>query len=151
MARMVGTIQLDAGSVKNEHILNTERIDADVQQHVYRCLTNFDLAITGTPVAREELLYVCEVAGTIRQFAGLAVVDGSAASITLDLKKNGTTCLSSPITITNATGDGVVVDGTLSVTTVAVGDRLSVALAVSSSTGMQGVTAWFSVEEGGAP
>jgi len=151
MGRIIGSIQLDAGSVKNEHILSTERIDADLQQHLYSCFTNFALAITGTPVAREEILFVAEVAGTIRQFAGLAVVDGSAASVTLDLKKNGTTCLSSVVTITNATGDGTVVDGTLSVTTVAVGDRLSVALAVSSSTGMQGVCAWFTVEEGSAP
>lgn len=146
-----GTLSIDAGSITDDSISSAARIDADKQQHLYRCTTNFALGITGTPVAREELLYVAEVAGTIRQFAGLAVVDGSSASITLDLKKNGTTCLSSVVTITNATGDGTVVDGTLSVTSVAVGDRLSVALAVSSSTGMQGVTAWFTVEENGAP
>jgi len=44
-----------------------------------------------------------------------------------------------------------VVDGTLSSTTVAVGDVLSIALAVSTSTGMQGPFAWLTVEENGAP
>ena len=151
MARMVGTIQLDAGSVKNEHILNTERIDADVQQHLYRAWTNFDLAIGATPVAREEVVHVCEVAGTIRQFAAMCNDSGTAASVTFDLKKNGTTCLSTPVNIVHGTGDRVVVDGTLTVTTVAAGDVLSIALAVSSSTGMQGPMAWVTIEENGAP
>jgi hypothetical protein len=67
------------------------------------------------------------------------------------LKKNGTTVLSSVVTITNATADRAVVDGTISNTTVAVGDVLSIAFAVSSSTGMQGPFAWCTIEENGAP
>jgi hypothetical protein len=54
------------------------------------------------------------------------------------------------VTITNATGDKAVIDGTLSGTTLAVGDILSIALAVSSSTGMQGPFAWCTIEESGA-
>jgi hypothetical protein len=151
MARITGTIQLDAGSVEDQHISSGTRIDADKQQHLYRASTNFDLAIGATPVAREEIVYVCEVAGTIRQFAALCNDTGTAASVTFDLKKNGTTVLSSVVTITNATGDKAVIDGTLSATTLAVGDILSIALAVSSSTGMQGPFAWCTIEESGAP
>jgi len=151
MARITGSIQLDAGSVEDQHISSGTRIDADKQQHLYRASTNFDLAIGATPVAREEIVYVCEVAGTIRQFAALCNDTGTAASVTFDLKKNGTTVLSSVVTITNATGDKAVIDGTLSATTLAVGDILSIALAVSSSTGMQGPFAWCTIEESGAP
>jgi hypothetical protein len=151
MARITGTIQLDAGSVEDQHISSGTRIDADKQQHLYRASTNFDLAIGATPVAREEIVYVCEVAGTIRQFAALCNDTGTAASVTFDLKKNGTTVLSSVVTITNATGDKAVIDGTLSATTLAVGDILSIALAVSSSTGMQGPFAYCTIEESGAP
>jgi hypothetical protein len=150
MARITGTIQLDAGSVEDQHISSGTRIDADKQQHLYRASTNFDLAIGATPVAREEIVYVCEVAGTIRQFAALCNDTGTAASVTFDLKKNGTTVLSSVVTITNATGDKAVIDGTLSATTLAVGDILSIALAVSSSTGMQGPFAYCTIEESGA-
>jgi hypothetical protein len=150
MARITGTIQLDAGSVEDQHISSGTRIDADKQQHLYRASTNFALAIGATPVAREEIVYVCEVAGTIRQFAALCNDTGTAASVTFDLKKNGTTVLSSVVTITNATGDKAVIDGTLSATTLAVGDILSIALAVSSSTGMQGPFAYCTIEESGA-
>ena len=151
MARITGTIQLDAGSVEDQHISSGTRIDADKQQHLYRASTNFDLAIGATPVAREDIVFVCEVAGTIRQFAALCNDTGTAASVTFDLKKNGTTVLSSVVTITNATGDKAVIDGTLSATTLAVGDVLSIALAVSSSTGMQGPFAYCTIEESGAP
>ena len=150
MARLTGSMQLDAGSVEDQHISSGTRIDADKQQHLYRASTNFDLAIGATPVAREEIVYVCEVAGTIRQFAALCNDTGTAASVTFDLKKNGTTVLSSVVTITNATGDKAVIDGTLSGTTLAVGDILSISLAVSSSTGMQGPFAWCTIEESGA-
>lgn len=151
MARMIGSLQLDAGSVEDQHISSSTKIDADKAQHLYRAWTNFDLAIGATPVAREEIVHVCEVAGTIRQFAALCNETGTSASVTFDLKKNGTTVLSSVVTITNATADKAVVDGTLSSTTVAVGDILSIALAVSSSTGMQGPFAWCTIEENGAP
>jgi hypothetical protein len=74
-------------------------------------------------------------------------LSGTAASVTFDLKKNGTTILSSVVTITNATGDRVVVDGTLASTALAAGDVLSIALTVSTSTGMQGPFAWVTVKE----
>jgi len=151
MARLIGTLQLDAGSVEDQHISSSTKIDADKAQHLYRAWTNFALAIGATPVAREEIVHVCEVAGTIRQFAALCNETGTAANVTFDLKKNGTSILSSVVTITNATADKAVVDGTISSTTVAVGDVLSIALAVSSSTGMQGPFAWLTVEENGAP
>lgn len=151
MARLVGTFQPDAGSFEDQHISNNTKIDADKLQHLYRVGTNFALAIGATPVAREEIVHCCEVAGTIRQFAALCNETGTAASVTFDLKKNGTSILSSVVTITNATADKAVVDGTLSSTTVAVGDVLSIALAVSTSTGMQGPFAWLTVEENGAP
>jgi hypothetical protein len=151
MARLIGTLQLDAGSVKNEHILSTERLDADIQQHLYRAWTNFDLAATATPVARVEVVYVAEVAGTIRQFAACCYDSGTAASVTFDLLKNGVSVLSSTINIVHGTGDRVVVDGTISSATVAVGDVFTMALAVSSSTGMQGPMCWATFEENGAP
>jgi hypothetical protein len=151
MARFVGTIQLDAGSVKNEHILSTERIDADLQQHLYRAVTNYDLAAGATPVARTEVVFVAEQSGTIRQFAACCYDSGTSASVTFDLLKNGTTCLSAPVNVVHGTGDRVTVDGTLTVTTFAAGDVFTMTLAVSSSTGMTGPCSWATFEEGNAP
>lgn len=150
-ARFTGTLQVGAGTISDSQIASSAAIDADKMQHLYRVGTNFDLAIGATPVAREEVVYVAEVAGTIRQFAAMCNETGTSASVAFDLKKNGTTVLSSTVSITNATSDRAVVDGTLSSTSVAVGDVLSIALAVSSSTGMQGPFAWATIEENGAP
>jgi hypothetical protein len=87
----------------------------------------------------------------VRAFNALLNVDGSSTSITFDLKKNGTAMLSSVITITNTTGDRVVTAGTLSVTTFAADDVLSISMTVSSSTGAQGPFAWIELEENTAP
>jgi len=71
--------------------------------------------------------------------------------VTFDLKKNGSSVLSSVVTVTNATSDRAVVAGTITTSTIAIGDVISIELAVSSSTGMQGPFAWAVIEENGAP
>ena len=151
MARFSGTLTMDSGSILDATISSATRIDADKMQHVYKPGTGFALAIGGTPAAREEIVFVADQSGTIRSFHALCNATGSAASVTFDLKKNGTTCLSSVITITNAQTSGQTYDGTLSVTTFAAGDIFSIALAVSSSTGMTGPYAWAAIEESQAP
>jgi hypothetical protein len=142
---------LDAGTITNDSIATAAAIDADKLQHCYKPHTNFGFVIGGTPTTREEIVYVASQAGTIRAFNCLLTVDGSSTSIAFDLKKNGTTMLSSAVTLTHSTGDGVVTAGTLSVTTFAADDRLSISMTVSSSTGAQGPFAWIELEENTAP
>jgi hypothetical protein len=107
--------------------------------------------IGGTPTTREEIVYVASQAGTVRGFAALLNETGTSSSITFDLKKNGVTMLSSVVTITNATADRAVTAGTLSVTSFAADDVLSISMAVSSSTGAQGPFAFIELEENQAP
>lgn len=76
---------------------------------------------------------------------------GTSTSITFDLKKNGTTMLSAVETITHGDSDRSVQTPTLSVTTFAADDVISIAMAVSSSTGAQGPYAWIELEENTAP
>ena len=147
MARFSGTLQLDAGSVNNQEIASAAGIETSKLQHLYRAATGFGLAIGATPTTREEVVFVAETAGSVQQFAAMCNDSGTAASVTFDLKKNGTSILSSVVTITNATGDRVVVDGTLASTALAAGDVLSIALTVSTSTGMQGPFAWVTIKE----
>ncbi len=151
MGKIVGSITLDAGSVTDQHVSSNAALDADKMQHVYSAGTGFGFVIGGTPTAREEIVYVAKQAGTIRGFHCLLNVDGSSTSITFDLKKNGSSILSSVVTITDSTGNRVVQDGTLSSTTLAADDVLSIAMAVSSSTGAQGPYAWIDIEENSAP
>jgi len=146
-----GTFTLEAGVVTNESIASGAAIDADKMQHTYKPGTNFGFVIGGTPTTREEIVYVASQAGTVRGFAALLNETGTSSSITFDLKKNGVTMLSSVVTITNATADRAVTAGTLSVTSFAADDVLSISMAVSSSTGAQGPFAFIEHEENQAP
>ncbi len=151
MARLVGIFTPDPGGITDSHIASDAEIDADKMQHVYTAGTSLGFAIGATPTTREEIVYVAKQAGTIRGFHALLNVDGSSTSITFDLKKNGSSILSAVITVTSSTGDRVVSDGTLSSTTLAADDVLSISMTVSSSTGAQGPYAWVDVEENAAP
>lgn len=151
MGKIVGPVILDAGQVTDSHVSASTKIDADKMQHVYKPGTDFGIATGSTPATRTETVFVASQAGTIRGFHALLTVDGSSTSITFDLKKNGVSILTSVITITDSTGDGAVQDGTLSSTTLAADDRLTLVMTVSSSTGAQGPYAWVELEENAAP
>lgn len=129
----------------------TADIQSQSMRHMFKPSTNFGFNVGDTPTAKEPPLYTASGPCTIVGFHGLVNESGSSASITMDLKKNGVSILSAPIAITNATGDRVIVDGVLTSPTLVAGDVLSVALAVSSSTGMQGPFAWASIEETNSP
>jgi len=151
MGKIVGAVTLDAGQITDQHIATSAAIDADKMQHTYSKGTNFGFVIGGTPTTREEIIDTARATGTIRGFHALLNVDGSSTSITFDLKKNGVSILTAVITITDSTGNRAVQDGTLSSTTLAADDVLSIAMTVSSSTGAQGPYAWVDIEENAAP
>lgn len=148
-AKFTGALTFDNESVRNEHFSSntTYALDADKMQHIYHAGTNFGLEYNATPAAKVFVVYVATAAGTIRGFHGMLYDSGTSTSITFDLKKNGTTVLSSPITIVHGDGDRTVLDGTLSVTTFATDDVFTVHLATSSTTGAQGPYAWAMFEE----
>lgn len=147
-AKLVGTFTFPSGGITNEHISTSAAVDSDKLQHLHKRGTNFALAIGGTPAAREEIVYVCEAAtAVVRGFHALLNDTGTSTSVTFDLKKNGTTMLSSVITITHGEADKAVSDATMSSTSLVAGDILSIQLAVSSSTGAQGPYAWAEIDE----
>lgn len=146
-----GVLTLDSGSILNDAISSAAAIDADKMQHFYKPGTCFGFAIGATPTTREEIVFVASQAGTVRAFNCLLNDTGTSTSITFDLKKNGTTMLSAVETITHGDSDRSVQTPTLSVTTFAADDVISIAMAVSSSTGAQGPYAWIELEENTAP
>lgn len=147
-AKIVGVLTMPSGIVENEHVSSTAAIDSDKLQHLHKVGTNFDLAIGGTPAAREEIVYVCEAAAaTVRGFHALLNDTGTSTSVTFDLEKNGSSILSSVITITHADADRAVLDGTISNTALVAGDVLSITLAQTSTTGAQGPFAWVEIDE----
>ena len=142
-----GTITYATGSITDDAIANTAAISADKLKHIFKPGTNFDLAVGGTPVTREETVFVASTSGTIRGFHYLLTDTGTTTSIAWDLKKNGTTVLSGTGSSTHSDTDGSVEDGTLSVTSFVADDRFTIVMTVTSATGAQGPFAWADLEE----
>ena len=145
MANVTGNVA--AYSITNQHVSPTADLPSSCVRHIFKPSTDFGLSTGSTPVSADKIVYTASGTGTIKGFHGLVNESGSSASITMDLKKNGVSILSAPITITNSTGDRIPVDGVLTSTTLTSDDVLTVVLAVSSSTGMQGPFAWVVIEE----
>lgn len=146
-----GTLTYDAGSIVDQHISSSAAIDADKMQHVHKIISNFGLEYNATPAAKVFVVYVATAAGTIRDVGAGLYDTGTSTSITFDLKKNGTTVLSSVITVAHTDADKATVGGTLSVTTFAAGDVFTMHLATSSTTGAQGPFMFSDFEENSAP
>ncbi len=147
-----GTLVFNNGEVTNSAISSNaaDAIDCDKLQQFMSKGTNFGFVIGGTPTTREEIVHVATFAGTFRGFHCLLNDTGTSTSIAFDCKKNGTTILSSAVTITHAASDRAVSDGTLSVTTFAADDVISISMTVTSSTGAQGPFAYVVLEENNA-
>ena len=79
--------------------------------------------------------------------AGSIVAAIGAATVTIDLKKNGTTMLSGVITLDNANTARVIEDGTLSVTSLAADDFLELVITATAGGGTLptgfGVQVWW--------
>lgn len=143
--------QLGAADVHDEHIDAANPLGPTKYKPSYVKGTNFALAIGATPVAREEIVHVCRAAGTIRSFIATLNAGGSSTSITFDLKVNGASVLTGVVTYTNSDGNRAIKTGTIATAPVAAGDVVSIAMAVSSSTGAQGPYAELGITENTAP
>lgn len=152
-----GEITLPSGVILNDAINSAAAIDVDKLRQMHKFETNFGLAIGATAVAREDIVFVAKGSGIIRGFHALLNVTGtSTLDVSFDLKKNGTTILSSLITIeavdaaSNPTSDGQVKDGIFTATgaSYVTDDIFSIELTVVSSTGASGPLAWIDVEQG---
>jgi len=150
-ARFVGELTPGSGDIIDEHVSSAAAIAVTKIKHAYMPGTNFGFVIGGTPTTREEVVHVAASAGTIRGFHSMLNDSGTNTAIAFDLKKNGTTVLSAPISAVHGDGDRTVLDGTLSVTTFVADDVLSISMTVTSSTGAQGPYAWAAIAEDSAP
>lgn len=139
--------QLPSGSVVDEDISSLTNLDADKLQHLYKQGTNFALAIGGTPVTREEIVFIASTAGILRAFHCILEDSGTSTDIDFDLKVNGVSVLSAGVNYVHGDGDGTVKDGTITGAALAVDDIVSISMTVTSATGALGPYAWAEIEE----
>jgi hypothetical protein len=126
-------------------------IPASQLPFMFSWLSSFGLKAADAPVTGEYELGFASNPGTLTGFHAKVTVPGSAASVTVDLKKNGTSILAAPITLTSSTPAGTPLNATIVTPTFAAGDRFTALLTMSSNTGMTGVSCRLNGVENSQP
>ncbi len=133
-----GTLQAQtlipsAGCVRNEHLAADAALAATKMQHRHRKF----ISQSGTAVTATNPIHVVQGAtGTINFIkAGSIGVAAGAATVTIDLKKNGVSILTGVITLDSSNTARVLEAGTLSSSSVVVGDFLELVITATLAGG----------------
>lgn len=141
------TLVPSTGCVLDEHVGAGANLDPAKMRHKHRKT----YAQAGTAVAATVPLHVVVGATAVVKAVkvGSIVACTGDATLTVDVKKNGTTILSAVVTLNSANTARVVVAGTVSVTAAVVGDFFEVVVAVSAGTGAlaEGLAVEFEIDE----
>jgi hypothetical protein len=141
---MVGQFTPPAGSFYDQHINAAANISADKLQHpIHLCGSQ-----SGSAAAAAQAAHVgIGSTGTLKAFkAGCIGPCTGNATITLDLKKNGTSVLSSPITLNNGQAAYAQVAAVLNTTSYTSGDVLTVVITVNAGSGVLGTGLFWEFE-----
>lgn len=144
---LTGALTAPAGSLTNAMIAAAAGIDASkLDSH-----RNVPAYVAGTPTSSVILAYRVPSTGTITSFwAGCITVPTGSATCAVNLKKNGTTCLSATVDLDSSSVAYTSEEGTLTVTSVVEDDILTVELTVTtpgSDTQSTGVYAAIGIDE----
>lgn len=121
-------------SITNAAIQGAAGIDSSKLDHRFRK----HYAISGSAASVTIPLHVARAAGVINSIeAGSIVVCTSTATVTVDLKKNGTSVLSggTPITLNSSNTVRVAVSGTITTTTYVDGDFFELVIVATAGGG----------------
>lgn len=137
-----------ASCITNTAVSASANIAATKLQHRWRAIFN---QVHGTAATAERrAVYYAYTTGTIlRVKAGSVVACVGDSTITIDVKKNGTTVLTGTIVLDNANTAYIVEAAVLSVTALVADDVLEVVQTVSAGTGTlgQGVFVAIDIDE----
>jgi hypothetical protein len=135
---LAGTVTTpSAGSVTNTAVAALAGIDQSKLQHQHR--DDYAQPNTAATTETKPRAVVYGVTGSLLSFkAGSIAACIGAATITVDLKKNGVSVLSAPITLNNANTARVAVVGTISSAGLVAGDLLEVVVTATAGGGTLG-------------
>jgi hypothetical protein len=139
------SITYPAGGVNNAAVASDAAIETSKQRHRYRA--NYAQP-NSTATAETRALHVARLPGTVRdvQVGSIAKAVGDS-TVTVDIRKNGTTILTGVVTLNSSNTNRVAVPGTLSGSvTVAANDLLEAVIAISAGTGTLPTGVFLSVE-----
>lgn len=132
-----GAIVQTANSVGNTEFKSTDPLAVDKAVHQYSrtFAQNHGTAAT----AQRQVVHVAHGAGTLLSFGGgVTVACVGDSTVTINLFKNGTTILSSTVTITSSNAANAVEEATFSATPYSAGDVFEAVVTVSAGTGTLG-------------
>lgn len=130
-------MDIPAGTIIDSDVSASAGISASKLQHQYQ--PTWSQPNTTATAETRVLHRVFGATGTVSGFkaATIAACIGDS-TITVDLKKNGSSILSAPIVLDNANTARVAEAGTISTPSVVAGDELEVVITVSAGTGTLG-------------
>jgi hypothetical protein len=102
----------------------------------------------GTAATETRAIHVCAgLTGTAVSFAaGLIAANSGAATVSVDLKKNGTSILTAPISLTTTPAARTLLAGTISSGALVVGDWLEVVITATAGGGTLGTGLFVQLE-----
>lgn len=128
-----GGLYLSSSVVSNAQVAAGANVDANKLQHQHRAL--FEQPNTAA-TSETKAVHVAKASGTVEAFvAGSIVAPIGGATVTVDLKKNGTTVLTAVITLDNGNTAYVVEAGTVSVSAYVAGDVFTVVTVATTGGG----------------
>ena len=137
-------VTLPNNSVTKDKVLAGTGIEYTKLEHLHRA-THKQPNSAATAETKAIALIIGATGSTLNFKAGCIAPCTGNATITVDLKKNGTTVLSAPITLDNAQAAYATVSGTITVPGLVAGDVLTVVVAVNAGTGALGTGLFASV------
>lgn len=127
-------VVLPAGCVGDAEIEDGAGIDADKLEHIH--VRTYAQPNTAATSETRVIHYTVGAEGTIRSFhAGSIAKAVGDSTVTVDLKKNGTSVLSAPITLDNANNNYLGEAGTISDAALTIDDALSLVIMATAGTG----------------
>lgn len=127
------SFSIPAGAIGDTQVSSSANIAASKLGHIHRVFRGQAGAAASETSA---VHYVVGATGTVSSIVAGAITPAVGAdTCTVDVKKNGTSILSSAISLTNSQAAYAVVSGAISTAGLVVGDVISVVITPSHSTG----------------
>lgn len=134
---------LPAASIGDSEVDATRPLDVNKTKHLLR-ITDSQ---SGTATAQTKAIHVCGSAATVlRVAAGCVTACSGDATISVDVRCNGTSILTTPIVLDSSVAAYTLVEGTLGTTSVVADSVLTVVVTVAQGTGTLGTGLFITVE-----
>lgn len=135
----VGTYTSTPGTYVDSDLAAGANVDPSKLRHHTPIATDFGLKVGDTVTGTiERQVFVARGNASLRDFAAVLKTDGTSTDLDFDLLVNGVSVLSAAVNITDSTGDGTPVSGTISSATLTAGDIVSLKMTYTSATGADG-------------